>query len=112
MTRLILPLAVACVLVAAPAVAQTASGPQPVPPGQARLGPLSNVLADAQRRLDQLGYSARPTGQLDDQTRQATIRFQSDHGLRQTGELDLTTLAMLGVPVQPTGQSSAMLPRE
>ena len=125
MRRSVLFLAAACVLAAAPALAQQSQGRQSQGrPGltQGQLAQERNVLTAAQRRLQQLGYHTAPSGKWNADTSNAVELFQSDHGLRPTGEVDLQTLAALGVDVSAPGatamlapepgQQSAMLPPE
>ncbi len=72
---------------------------------------IQNTLTTVQQRLQTLGYeNAAPTGQYDSTTRQALQAFQNDHGLRRTGQVDLPTLAELGIPVEPT-QSAGLAPQ-
>ena len=53
-------------------------------------------VADAQRRLNTLGCDSGPAdGQIGDHTRAAVIRFQSRHGLAQSGTFTDTTRATL-----------------
>ncbi len=112
MARSLLALAALGILAAGPALAQLENIPQTAELTQGQLAPVRNVLADAQQRLRQMGYEVTPNGQPDHQTREATARFQADHGLRPTGQLDLSTLAMLGINVDTTGASTAQLPPE
>ncbi len=49
-----------------------------------------------QQGLNDMGLNAgRPDGVVGNQTRQALQKFQSQHGLNATGELDRRTVAML-----------------
>lgn len=49
-------------------------------------------VADSQRKLNRLGCNAGPTdGVIGNHTRSAVIRFQSRHGLKQSGHFDRTT---------------------
>ena len=112
MTRSLLTLAAFGILAAGPALAQLEHIPQTAELTQTQMAPVRDVLADAQQRLKQMGYHVTANGQADQQTREATARFQHDHGLRPTGQMDLSTLAMLGVRVHPTGQATAQLPGE
>ncbi len=58
--------------------------------------PASMSLADAQRKLDALGYAAgTPDGSFGPHTRMALIGFQHANGLPQTGQLDSATKAAL-----------------
>ncbi|MDA8230987.1 MAG: peptidoglycan-binding domain-containing protein [Magnetospirillum sp.] len=104
MRRSAISLAAMCFLAAGPTLAQQANTAQaPIP-----AAPSHEVLAAAQQRLQQLGYQTTPTGRFDASTRNAAELFQSEHGLRPTGQIDLSTLAALGVPVT-TGTQAAML---
>lgn len=47
-----------------------------------------NEITGIQHRLSNLGYSCQPTGELDDDTREAISRFQKAAGLTVTGEPD------------------------
>ena len=40
--------------------------------------------------------------------RNNVLRFQSEHGLRPTGEVDMSTIGALGINVEPVGVSTAM----
>lgn len=110
MIRSALPLAVlGLMMTAVPALAQGLPPGQPLQ--QADLEPVRDVLSAAQQRLQQLGYSASVTGHFDAQTRNNVIAYQADHGLRPTGNIDLETLAALGIDVN-SGQATAMVGRE
>lgn len=54
------------------------------------------TIADAQERLNALGFPAGPAdGSMGSHTRQALKHFQQSRGLPQTGELDAATVAAL-----------------
>ena len=115
MKRSALSLAALCLLAAAPALAQQASqqtAPRHFPVTDSQLAGLRNTLAAAQQRLQQLGYQTKPTGHYDAATRNAVTAFQADHGIEPTGDVTLTTLAALGIGIQPSGPATAMLPPE
>ncbi|MGE5515719.1 MAG: peptidoglycan-binding domain-containing protein [Bacteroidota bacterium] len=65
--------------------------------------PNRDVVTAVQQRLSQLGYSSSATGNYDAQLRNNVLRFQSDTGLRPTGEVDLSTIGALGINVEPVG---------
>lgn len=65
--------------------------------------PNRDVVSAVQQRLGQLGYNSSVTGTYDAQLRNNVLRFQSDTGLRPTGEVDLSTIGALGINVQPVG---------
>jgi peptidoglycan hydrolase-like protein with peptidoglycan-binding domain len=102
-----LPLAFVAALAAFPAIAQQslnypgADGLQ-----QAELAPVQDVVVAVEQRLAQLGYSVTPDGQFDADLRNSVMLFQSNNGLRPTGNVDLTTLAALGVNVDPAGRAA------
>jgi peptidoglycan hydrolase-like protein with peptidoglycan-binding domain len=50
-----------------------------------------------QRKLADRGYNVKVTGTLDDQTRNALIKLQSEKGLPRTGMPDKETLRRLGL---------------
>jgi len=115
MKRSALSLAALCLLVAVPAQAQQASQQAPTrrpPVTDAQLAGQRSTLAAAQQRLQQLGYQTKPTGHYDAATRNAVTAFQADHGIEPSGDVTLTTLAALGIAIQPTGPATAMLPPE
>lgn len=116
MTKTLVPFAVLCALAAVPALAQQAPAQQPLAHGatltNAQLAPIRDVLASSQQRLQDLGYHVSPTGHYDSDTRNAVALFQSDHGLRPTGEVDLSTIAALGLDIAPAGTSTAMVAPE
>ncbi len=108
MRRSVFSLAAACMLAAVPALAQQSQG-RPGPT-QAQLAPQRDVLIAAQQRLQQLGYHAAPSGKWNADTANAVELFQSDHGLRPTGEIDLQTLAALGIDVSSPGATAMLAP--
>jgi hypothetical protein len=56
----------------------------------------SAEITGIQMRLAALGfYWGTPTGELDDDTRDAILRFQRDNGLEMTGELNADTVAKI-----------------
>ncbi|WP_142848514.1 peptidoglycan-binding protein [Telmatospirillum sp. J64-1] len=68
------------------------------------------VVAMVEERLQQRGHNVPVNGVLDDQTRNAVLNFQSNEGLRPTGQVDLSTLDALGIQVQAVGEMVAMGP--
>jgi peptidoglycan hydrolase-like protein with peptidoglycan-binding domain len=107
----LLPLAAVLALAVGPVMAQQAAAPGSTLT-EAQLEPVRNVLATAQQRLQQQGYHVSPTGHFDAATANAAELYQSNHGLRPTGQIDLPTLASLGIDVNAGGVSTAMLPAE
>lgn len=93
MKRLVLPLACAGMLASLPLGAQT------LDPATS----MQDVVFAVEQRLQQLGYNVTPDGQFDADLRNSVLLFQSDSGLRPTGTVDLSTLAMLGIDVTPSG---------
>lgn len=55
----------------------------------------------AQRQLALHGYRVDATGELDEPTRSALLRFQASKALPMTGQLDYGTLWQLGVNPDP-----------
>lgn len=130
MRKTMLPLAALAALAIAPAQAQqyptypqqsqiqrapgdsAATGTYPGADGvqQAELAPVSDVVLAVEQRLDQLGYDISPDGRFDADLRNSVMLFQSDNGLRPTGEVDLSTIAALGIDVDPAGRVTAMAP--
>jgi len=47
--------------------------------------------AGLQKRLDNLGFTCEPTGELDEQTAAALLAFQKEHDLEPTGNADAKT---------------------
>jgi len=54
------------------------------------MDPVSEIIG-VQKRLQNLGYLCEPTGELDDQTRQAISAFQHATEIEETGEPDSAT---------------------
>lgn len=101
MKRLLSAALAAGLLAAAPASAQQAgqSGGQPRQASQASQH--QEIVRIVQRALQRNGlYRGELDGVVGDLTRQALVGFQSNMGLRATGEIDLATLDSLGIPVQ------------
>ena len=111
MTRSALSFTALILLAAVPALAQQAP-PRGSTVSEAQLSGVRNTLAVAQQRLQQQGYDVQPTGHYDAATRNAVTAFQADHGIEPTGDVTLTTLAALGVGVEPAGASTAMVAPE
>ncbi|CAA7626506.1 peptidoglycan-binding domain-containing protein [Magnetospirillum sp. UT-4] len=105
MNRTVISLAVLAVFAASPALAQQARGD--IRPTIAQLEPQRDVLRAAEQRLSALGYDVTADGRFDADLRNSVLLFQSDHGLRPTGSLDLSTLAALDIDVDPAGRASA-----
>ena len=58
-----------------------------------------STVAAVQEQLAQQGYyRGEIDGVFGAQTRRAIVRYQSDHGLRETGNLNADTLRALGLP--------------
>jgi peptidoglycan hydrolase-like protein with peptidoglycan-binding domain len=72
--------------------------------------PNREVVSAVEQRLSQLGYNVTPDGQYDADLRNNVLLFQSDHGLRPTGNVDLATIGALGINIQPVGTTTAMAP--
>lgn len=109
--RRLLPLACVAALAAFPVHAQQ-SRDYPGADGlqQAELAPVQDVVVAVEQRLSELGYNVNPDGQFDADLRNSVMRFQSDTGLRPTGNVDLSTLAALGINVDAGSGSVAMAP--
>lgn len=59
-------------------------------------GDRGNAVADLQRRLNSLGYSAgEPDGVFGTRTQTAVKRFQKDNGINATGNVSFATLSVL-----------------
>lgn len=59
-----------------------------------------DVVSAVQQRLQQQGYQVGSTnGQINSETRNSVLNYQSRHGLRPTGQIDLSTLASMGIGV-------------
>lgn len=69
--------------------------------------PNQDVVLAVEQRLAQLGYNIQPNGQYDADLRNNVLLFQSDHGLRPTGNVDLATIGSLGINVEPRGVTTA-----
>lgn len=69
--------------------------------------PNRDVVAAVQERLGELGYTQNVDGEYTAQLRNNVLRFQSNTGLRPTGNVDLATIGALGINVEPVGSSSA-----
>lgn len=69
--------------------------------------PNSTVVMAVEQRLAQLGYQVQPDGQYDADLRNNVLLFQSDNGLRPTGNVDLATIGALGINVEPRGVTTA-----
>lgn len=65
--------------------------------------PNRDVVRAVEQRLAQLNYPVTPDGNYDAELRNNVLRFQSDHGLRPTGDVDLSTIGALGINVEPRG---------
>lgn len=64
-------------------------------------------IKEVQRRLKAAGaYNGPIDGRLGARTQQAISKFQQDHGLPQTGNLDQKTQAALANPSNATGSSA------
>lgn len=110
-----LAVAVLTGLAVAPAWAQQSRSDVGRPPWQSPGEPLAaaqtsreyvpnrQVVTAVQQRLNQLGYSTAVSGNYDASLRNNVLRFQSETGLRPTGEVDLSTIGALGINVQPVG---------
>ncbi|MBF0334734.1 MAG: peptidoglycan-binding protein, partial [Alphaproteobacteria bacterium] len=97
MKRLLSAALAAGLLAAAPASAQQAGGQ----PSQTQASQHQEIVRIVQRALQRHGlYQGEIDGIVGDLTRQALRNFQSNMGLRGTGEIDLATLDSLGIPVQ------------
>lgn len=106
---------VASSLGAFPALAQQSTSGATLPTWQSPGQPLAaaqttreyvpnrDVVTAVQQRLSQLGYPATVNGSYDASLRNNVLRFQSDTGLRPTGEVDLSTIGALGINVEPVG---------
>lgn len=66
-------------------------------------GDRGNAVADLQRRLNTLGYSAgEPDGIFGSQTEVAVKQFQQDNGINATGNVSYVTLKLLFPELVPT----------
>ncbi len=65
------------------------------------------TIRDAQQKLAAQGYDpGAADGKLGPRTQQQIMKFQQDHQLRASGQLDDQTLAALNSPSSSTGSSS------
>ncbi len=65
------------------------------------------TIRDAQEKLAAQGYDPGPAdGKLGPKTQQQIMKFQQDHQLQASGQLDDQTLAALNSPGSSTGSSS------
>lgn len=70
----------------------------------AEAGVERDVVAAVQQRLQQQGYQAgNSSGQITSDTRNSILNYQARNGLRPTGEIDLATLASMGIGVNVAG---------
>lgn len=69
--------------------------------------PNRDVVTAVQQRLGELGYSQNVDGEYTAQLRNNVLRFQSNTGLRPTGDVDLSTIGALGINVEPVGTAPA-----
>ncbi|BBO90360.1 peptidoglycan-binding protein [Desulfosarcina ovata] len=66
----------------------------------------------AQKRLKALGYQPGPAdGKMGQKTKKAVKRFQRDHGLPETGNLDDRTMQKMQTAPQKKGQTGANSPQ-
>lgn len=94
-------------LAAGPAWAQ--SGPSAT--GEAApYVPNQDVVMEVKQRLSELGYAVTPDANYDANLRNNVLLFQSDNGLRPTGNVDLSTINELGINLEPAGVTTAMAP--
>lgn len=118
-------IAVVATFASLPAWAQQSPSAGTLPPWQSPGEPLAaaqtsrefvpnrDVVRAVQQRLRQLGYSSEINGNYDASLRNNVLRFQSETGLRPTGEVDMSTIGALGINVQPVGvppAATAMAP--
>lgn len=69
---------------------------------RAQLRPEPQRIQEIQQALAQVGYlNGQPSGQWDDQTRQAMRRYQADHGFPETGLPEAKSLMKLGLGPHP-----------
>ncbi len=85
-----------------PAHAQTAA-PAPTAPA----GLSATTVKALQEALNKQGIAVKVDGVLDDATRAAVKKYQSQHHLPVTGEPDKATLDKLGVAAQPGAMAPA-----
>lgn len=84
---------------------------QPAPATRQPRAARSELVAETQRRLNELGYDAGTVdGFSGPQTRRAIIRFQQDYGLAQTGEASARLVSTLRDQQQLTGYAAQPAP--
>lgn len=59
------------------------------------------VVLRVEQRLEALGYPVTADGNYDANLRNNVMRYQSEHGLRPTGDVDLSTIGALGIALEP-----------
>jgi|GEM_PF-4401972 Putative peptidoglycan binding domain. len=59
------------------------------------------VILRVEERLEALGYPVTRDGEYDANLRNNLMRYQSEHGLRPTGDVDLSTIGALGIALEP-----------
>lgn len=79
-----------------PAWAQHSSPPDTFVPNR-------DVVLRVEERLAAQGYPIVPDGNYDAELRNNVIRYQSENGLRPTGNVDLDTIGALGIQLAPAG---------
>ena len=57
----------------------------------------SSKVRTIQKALNLKGYKVKVSGKMNKSTRAAIKKFQNDHGLEATGEVDESTLMELGI---------------
>lgn len=73
--------------------------------------PNRQVVLSVERQLAAQGYPVTPDGNYDANLRNNVIRYQSENGLRPTGNVDLDTIGNLGIRLEPAeGAVTAMAP--
>ena len=78
-------------------------------PGQK--APSNDRISEIQAALAKDGsFGGSPTGKWDDDTVEATRKFQMSHGLRPSGKLDAPTLQRLGLGSQTAGVAAPIAP--
>lgn len=68
------------------------------------------VVLRVEQRLQSLGYPITPDGRYDADLRNNVMRYQSEHGLRPTGDVDLSTIGSLGIVLRPVEPETARMP--
>lgn len=109
MMRSLLAVALLACTAAVPAAAQWTKGGVPQQIGEADIAPMRDVVLAVEQKLQQLGYRVTPDGTFDAELGNTVLAYQRDRGLRPTGNIDLYTLASLGIPVHPGGATTAMV---